>query len=258
MKTATILPTKYLPFLADETYHMCLAHLIGSDEQYTRFYADMAKKGRYVIMDNGVIEGDPRPIEEIVKKATMIKANEIVLPDVYMNMEATLEKTYNAIKYVKGNFPFKLMGVPQGKTFDEWLQCAEAMVLLDIDVIGIPKVLTSLGGRDARTEALAILGNRLRGLEIHMLGCWNTILEATLIECAVRDEIIPKVRGIDSAIAYVYAKAGIGLDEDERPNVKFNFDETDVNYILLAKNIHMWNCACKVPKYSEIPIEEED
>jgi len=256
MLAATILPTKFLPIIEDEEYHMCLAHLIGKDDTYTRFYSKMAQKGRYVIMDNGVIEGDPRPIEEIVKKALMIKANEIVLPDVYKNMLATLEKTYEAIRYVKGNFPFKLMGVPQGETIDEWIQCAETMIMMDIDVIGVPKVLTDIGGRDARIEVLEILGNRLRGLDIHMLGCWKTPLEATLIECAVRDEIIPKVRGIDSAIAYVYSKAGIKVDSDDRPDLKFTFDETVVNHLLLATNICKWKDACAVPKYSDLPMEE--
>jgi hypothetical protein len=248
MKVATILPGHYLFKIWSEDYHMCLAHLIEEDDRYTEFYRGQCKyKDKYVIMDNGVIEGDPRPIEEIVKKALNLGVNEIILPDAYQDMSKTLDQSYAALRYVKDNFPLKLMAVPQGKTIEEWLECAEIMLEWEIDCLGIPKMLTSLGGRDARMAVLRTLGKKLRGMEIHLLGCWQTPLEITLIESAVKNEIICPVRGVDSAIPFVFAKAGILLDSDDRPqDTHITFKETlaDVSSSLLDRNIGIWHEAC--------------
>ena len=248
MKTATILPPKYLPLISGHVYHMCLAHLIKdfTYDPYTAFYREQAKKGNYVIMDNGVIEGDQRPIEEIVKKALSVGANEIILPDVMLDQAATLDASYKALKWVKDNFPLKVMVVPQGKDLDEWIGCAIAMIDWDIDCIGIPKILTKLGGRDARLEVLSRLGNKLRGLDIHLLGCWNSALELTMIERAAQDKQIRPVRGVDSALPFIYAKAGVQIDESDRPNVSIDFNETDVDERLIETNIRLWKDAATI------------
>lgn len=247
MKPATILPTPYLSLIKDEQYHMCLAHLIGKDEVYTEFYKNIGKDTeKYLIMDNGVIEGDQRPIEELVKKALMLQADELILPDVFLDKDATLAKSYYALNYVKGNFPIKIMAVPQGKNLDEWLECAIAMIDWDIDCIGVPKVLTKIVGRDGRLEALKCLGNKLRGLDIHLLGCWTTPIEATLIERAVKNEEIRPVRGIDSAIAYVFSRAGILISDSDRPSGHIDFSAHDADTELLKKNIKMWKDACEI------------
>lgn len=250
MKAATILPTPYLHLIKDDTYHMCLAHLIDVDPTYTAFYEQIGKNkdnGKYLIMDNGVIEGDQRPIEELVKKALMIGADELILPDVFLDKDATLEKSYEALRYVKDNFPIGLMAVPQGKDLDEWLDCANAMLDWDIDCIGIPKVLTKVLGRDGRLNVLHMLGNRLRGLDVHLLGCWTSPIEATLIERAVKNGDIRPVRGIDSAIAYVYSREGILISDADRPSGHIDFSAHDADEELLKRNIKMWQDACEIP-----------
>lgn len=254
MKTATILPPKYLHLIKDEPYHMCLAHLIKdrnefrlNGDEYTFFYQCLTRqKDKYVIMDNGVVEGDQRPIDEIVKKALFVGAHEIILPDVMLDQSATLKESYRALKWVKDNFPLRIMAVPQGKTLDEWVDCAIAMIDWDIDCIGVPKILTKIGGRDARLEVLSRLGNKLRGLDIHLLGCWNSALELTMIERAVQDKQIRPVRGVDSALPFIYAKAGVQIDESDRPNVGIHFNETDVDTNLIETNIRLWKDAATI------------
>jgi len=246
MKAATILPTHYLPMVKDDNYHMCLAHLINRDDVYTEFYKDIGRQpgNKYLIMDNGVIEGDPRPIEEIIKKALYVRADEIILPDVFLDKDATLVKSYEALGYVHNNFPLKVMAVPQGKTLDEWLECAIVMLDWDIDCIGIPKVLTKIAGRDGRLEALKCLGNKLRGLDIHLLGCWNSPIEITLIERCVKNGEIRPVRGVDSVIAYVYAREGLLLSDADRPAGAIDFSAHDADESILTKNIQMWRDSC--------------
>jgi hypothetical protein len=248
MKSATILPTHYLYMIKDEPYHMSLAHLIGKDTAYTEFYKSIGKdESKYLIMDNGVVEGNSRPIEEIVRKALMVNAKEIILPDVMMNQEATLELSYKALRYVKDNFNLKVMVVPQGKTMDEWLDCAIAMIDWDIDCIGVPKLLTKIAGRDGRLFALTFLGNKLRGLDVHLLGCWTTPLEATIIERASMNKTIRPVRGIDSIIAWKFANAGLNLTESDRPdNNHVDFSERWTDQGLLRTNIDLWKRSCEI------------
>jgi hypothetical protein len=247
MQSATILPTHYLHLIKDEPYHMCLAHLIGKDPEYTHFYNQIGKnKQKYLIMDNGVIEGDQRPVHELVKKAIFIGADELILPDVFENSAATLDASYRALRYVQDAAPnLKLMAVPQGKNMDEWLECAIIMIDWDIHCLGIPKVLVKSEGPDARLHALTYLGNKTRGLDIHLLGCWQTPLEISLIERASLNKEISSIRGVDSAIAWVYSKAGIFLNESDRPQINhIDFLDIDTNEELLSHNIRLWKAAC--------------
>lgn len=243
MQTATILPTYYLNLIEDRNYHMALAHLIGKDEKYTQFYTRQAVRGAYVILDNSIIEGAQQSIEDICKKADLIGAREIILPDVFKDSDATIEKSYEALCYVKENFPhLKVMAVPQGKDAGDWLECAQLMIQWDVDCIGIPKVLTSLCGRDARLHALMDLKDMfdITGKEIHLLGCWETPIECTMIAKAMQQGDIPEVRGVDSAIAYVYARDNTLICNGPRPSGAVDFGAKDAGVLSLAANIQIW------------------
>lgn len=246
MKLATILPTHYLDMIEGNTYHMALAHLVGKDKEYTDFYRRQVDVfNSFVIMDNGVIEGEQQSIEAICKKAELIHASEIILPDVFMGCDATLDSTHAAMEYVKKNYPhLKMMGVPQGKDIDEWVNCAEVMLDWDIDSIGIPKVLTKLEGRDARLQALAILNEcypkQMKTVEVHLLGCWENPIELAMIAKAEQQGDISPVRGCDSAIAYVYARDNMLITQGPRPSGEIHFDAKDADRECLKSNIEIW------------------
>lgn len=246
MKAATILPADYLFLTEEDDYHMCLAHLIGEDKKYTNFYKKIGQDpNKFLIMDNGVIEGDPRPIEEIVQKALSVGADEIILPDVFMNMAETLDKSYEALQKVRNDFPnLRVMVVPQGESLEEWLECARIMLTWDIDTIGIPKVLVHLEGRDGRLNALEELGHSLRGLDIHLLGCWVTPIEILMIDRAAKEGRILPVRGVDSAIAYVYTRSGGLISDSDRPDsepIEFRSNlGPRIDLSLLEANIDLW------------------
>lgn len=225
MKVATILPQTYLKHVQYDTYHMCLANLIGEPgmERYTNFYREQAYRvDSYVIMDNGLIEGNPRPISELVAKARVLQADEFILPDVFKDKKATLDAIQDAYKEACAA-EIRMMAVPQGSTLEEWLSCACEIIgnFREIEVIGVPKVLVDIAGRDGRLFAikqLVEMSPMLKHKQIHLLGCWKTPLEVLTIDKASRSGIIPMVRGVDSAIAYVYTRAGIAIDSDDRPD----------------------------------------
>lgn len=248
MKAATIVPQPYLHLIANDDYFMVLAHLVNKEgfEPYTEFYREMGQDPRrFLILDTGLIEGDPRPIEELVEKAAYLHADEMVLPDVFMNKDETLRESHEALAYVESVYPeIRLMAVPQGQSLDEWLECAKEMLTWPVHTIGIPKVLTKLAGRDGRLMALEAIQEWLGDKDVHMLGCWESPLELKLIENQVRAKNIKPVRGVDSAIAYVYARAGLRISEAERPAGAIDFSAKDADEELLRYNIELWKSEC--------------
>ena len=268
MKVATILPQSYLHMAIVDDYHMCLANFIGEPEMeaYTNFFRDQAKLG-FVIMDNGLIEGNPRPIDELVVKAKLIGAHEMVLPDVFRDSKATLDAIDNA--YGRSlESGINLMAVPQGNTLEEWLDCACTIIgeYREVKTIGIPKVLVDIAGRDGRSIAITELAKRspmLYHKDIHLLGCWNSALEITIIDKLSRTNKIPTVRGVDSAFAYVYTRAGVRLDSDDRPDSlpidfkdgRIEGNERQVNS-LLKKNIQLWRRAAESRTFMQAVTDE--
>lgn len=255
MKIASIVPQNFLELTAQAELHMALAHLVGAEgyEVYTNFFKNR-REGSFCILDNGVIEGNPMPIEVIIEKALLIGADEIVLPDAYKNAAKTIKMVGQAIetlivRFGEHNWPFKLMVVPQGDSEEAWISCAK--ILLEeygeyIDTIGVPKHLVDTTGvRDARLYAISNLADEvdLEGYELHLLGCWKTPLEVLMIAKASEQGIIPTVRSCDSAVPYVYARNGLRFSDDDRPdNDPINFEKGYCNEILLAYNVIAWAC----------------
>lgn len=243
MKVATILPTAYLYLIEDRNYHMALAHLIGVDKEYTQFYKNQSSLSeKYVILDNGVIETKkPMPIEQLCERAQLISAHEIVLPDVYCDSFSTLQLVERAIHYVQTQqLDIRLMAVAQGDTLEDWFNCAKELLKMPIDTLGIPKVLTHIAGRDARLYALMQLKDSLSNVDVHLLGCWESPIEILSIARAELNEVIHPVRGVDSAIAYVYAREGMLISEGPRPSGEIDFSAKDADVEILKKNIHIW------------------
>lgn len=253
MRVATILPQNHLHRIKYDNFHMCLAQLIGEPgyEVYTNFYKNeirdddiFRKEVAYLVMDNGVIEGNPRPMFELAKKAQLIGAQEFILPDVYMDARQTVNGVRDAFSYIQTHvIEQKLMVVPQGKDMDEWLDCAAELSKYPFDVWGIPKHLVSSCGRDGRLKAIANLADMdlIGDREIHLLGCWKTPLEVLTIAKAAQQNIIPEVRSVDSAIAYVYARAGLRFSDDDRPDSNaIDFANGQCDETMLAMNILAW------------------
>lgn len=250
MHAATIVPQPYLELTRDQPYHLALAHLIGKDgfQQYSEFYQEIGEdEDKFLILDNGLIEGDPRPIKELIEKAQWLGASEIVLPDVFQNRMATLQDSYAAWNYMYKHAPnLRAMAVPQGQTYVQWLECASEMIGWGVPTISVPKVVTSMSDVNGRLRALLDLQEILTrsSVEVHLLGCWDSPLELKFIESYVRAGKIRPVRGVDSAIAYVYARAGLRMSEAERPAGGIDFAASDADLEILQYNIEMWQSEC--------------
>lgn len=245
----TILPQDQLMKINEDPMHMALAHLVGAKgyEEYTEFYKRMSDEGKYIIMDNGVIENAQQDIETILLKAKTIGADEIILPDVFLDSEQTIVRTTAAWDYLNDKrIEQKFMIVPQGNDVDEYLWCLEKLLQVGIEPhsIGIPKVLTKLYGRDARIEVLQRLNEVLPedcSVELHLLGCHNDALEIKSINILMAQNKIRTVRSVDSALPYVYARADMRMVDGPRPDSDpIDFSQSSCKVSLLEENIKFW------------------
>lgn len=203
MKIIHILPTGNLQDIKQDIY-MCLTHLVEKDPEYANFFRNT--KG-YKILDNSLIElGDAASLERVLQAAEKIRADEIILPDVFLDREGTLEAVFNSLDYLEDHQligKYKLMAVCQGSTPDEFERCFRTLETIpEIDVIGIPKVCAKLHpcGRPF-FEGLWKYSKK----QIHLLGLWyswNELREYTdidairsmdtcLLAFAVSNKLIP-------------------------------------------------------------------
>jgi hypothetical protein len=250
MLIASIVPTGNLDLIFDDQYHMALAHLVGEDKQYTAFYANQARMGRWVLMDNGVVEtGVPLPFDELLARAGLIGATEVVLPDKIGDRRETLRLGLGALSLwagVKGKRTPRLMSVPQGETAREWELCASEMIAWPVGALGISRFAPkweALRGWRSRVACLASrTGGRLRKSKraIHLLGCGDEIGEAAEIEVNWPG----RIRGTDSGVATMATAQGLLLSVGgERVHGKLDV-ATRLDPVALAANLAVWRRSC--------------
>lgn len=176
---------------------MFLTHLIFKDKAYR----DMARNHKgYKILDNSLIEiGGALSMRDVLNAAELIEADEVVLPDVFMDGEATIESTTDALEeYVEDLKQYKTMAVVHGKTEDEWLRTfLYFSERSDVDVLGIPKVMHEQFFVDWRPGRPSLLSKviDLTDKDIHLLGLWNSFDELYYY-----GDDLEKIRSMDTSL----------------------------------------------------------
>lgn len=211
MKFAMIAPaspnTKQIVRELGLSYHMVLGQHLTNDSYFT-MYSNWRRSGHFIMVDNGVAEGANYPFANIVANANALGADEIVMPDVYRNAEATLQGWYGTdMKLVPA---IKRIMIPQGETLQDWCDCFDALMKSDISfaTLGIPKHLDRF--KDGRMIALEYVRRKhYSGLmNIHLFGVWRNA------KYEIRDalSVCPSVRGIDSGCVVGYAQNDADLE----------------------------------------------
>jgi hypothetical protein len=251
MEIATIVPTAYLHLTRYDNYFLALAQQVGVDRAYTQFFRERADEGKYVIMDNGAAEGTQPEWKTIIDRGLMINATELVLPDKLHDAKGTLKASAAAIQYLQEAWlmdHFKLMAVPQGRTPEEYIDCALEMLSWPIHTLGISKFMTVLLGPTARYQFLeqlnaraqenCILESRWVDVELHLLGCHISPQEIAHISSEYH------IRGTDSSIAWLYASEGLHMINEDKPIKHLDLNDTSTDSYLLAFNAHIWRSGC--------------
>lgn len=181
-------------------YQLLLAHdVVAKASRYKKLFKSMREKdpfGCLVIMDNSVVElgkaVDPELIEEAV---SLVKTDVIVLPDVMYEKDKTVYSVaegLNKLSFLRERDPCtSFMAVPQGRTLEEFIQCAEQLSKFNFQYWGVPKHAGSYTG--SRTILVRIL-RTIKSLPVHLLGFSSSLLDDML---SVNEF---GVFGIDSAV----------------------------------------------------------
>jgi hypothetical protein len=201
MQLALIPPPSMSYYMLETNYQLLLPSYKGkgSYDECVRIARDL---GNFMIMDNGAAEGHCLERKELYDMADYFGAQEVVVPDVYGEMEPTWEIASNW----EHSGHFRHMAVVAAKS------TAEACDLIDryselsyIDTIGLPRLLVENGVSRSYLTGYAPQDR----FEIHWLGASrNFALWEHFSFHAMRDHI----RGWDTAKPFAYAWKALDLE----------------------------------------------
>jgi hypothetical protein len=267
MKAINIVPVDYLHLIKDDEMHMVLAQHVRMDEEeqtvqeydYTEFYRQQASMGKHIIMDNGACEGALVDFELVIQRAQYINAAEIVLPDIFNNMQQTKDAILLGLQTAHDLgvfYDFKWMAVCHGRNETEVSMMMHFINTLPVSTVGIPKVLSkNFESNSVRVDvvAKAYVENIWMNKEIHFLGStdeplevlqaskWNSQMMSTNQGIIDHHEYI---RSVDSAVPFIFAKADMLFCDGTRPNEKINFMSDPISHekeSALKLNMQQWN-----------------
>jgi hypothetical protein len=201
MKFAPVLSEKYDP-AKYSNYHLVLANEIVSDNSYASYYSSLGSE-HTIILDSGTVEigyADSEMIQAAIEKLNRDVI--VVAPDFLGDKVSTITETEKFFGYDWCPEKDNLMIVPQGETWEEWIECFD---YLDLHYnerfkwVGIPRISEDFsGGRGWLYQNIMQIHRRRRGMndqpKIHLLGIQHTIGE---IEWA--KHFSSRIVGVDSS-----------------------------------------------------------
>jgi hypothetical protein len=208
-------------------YHLLIASEVVKDiEAWSNFWVEEADQ--FIIMDNGLIElGYPCDPETLKQAAEAVHADCIVLPDVLGDFEKTL-KAVKSSYHELSTLGYPMLGVVQGRTFDQVEALMEFYEHIGVSYVSIPRVMVSIFG----SRIPLVKRVQSYGLPIHLLGFSDNLYDDMLAAS------LPGVMGIDSAVPLWYLGT---LPTD--PPVDADFGRRPVDY---------WTMDADQPNYSNV------
>mgnify|MGYP000869360078 CR=1 FL=1 len=241
------------------SYSYVLAHLLlkGTehyDEEYASFYKKKLKTSKLSYLDNACFElGDSIDYKKLYELGEEYKPTHLVLPDCLHDAKVTKER---ALQYL-GEFKStpKLIGVVQGKTYDEIADMVNFFCdISEVDIIAIPFDIMKVAIPSEFSEEMKKIWRikvmkecvipTLKGRKkLHLLGC------ASVFEFGLYSSYdMENIYSIDTSAPIIYGWSGISLSkcklETPKPKDKLaeNLDivlsEEQIN--LITENIHFF------------------
>ena len=131
MRIAHEAPLDIIKRVSESTdYDYALVHLFEEDKEYLEQFKKAASKGREIILDNSIFELEEAfDAEKFKYWVDDLRPSWYIVPDVLEDAEGTINKMsdWNR-KYF--NVPGKKIGVVQGKTYNEIVDCYSYMNLV--------------------------------------------------------------------------------------------------------------------------------
>ena len=230
-------------------YDYALVHLFEEDPEYLQQFKEAVSKGREVILDNSIFELEEAfDADKFAKWVEELRPTWYIIPDALEDVTKTCTQA-EMWRINHSNVPGKSIGVIQGKTYEEIVQCYEFMDKdMDVDMIAISfdysyytksvphpnKYVSWMLGR------VKLLGDLLRDGVInkdkphHLLGC-GLPQEFSFYKHADYDFIYsldtsnPVVHGIKGI---TYGSDGLWSKESQKLFEMINQEVEDTNMIL--------------------------
>ena len=235
-------------------YDYCLPHLLDLEPEYLEYFRNAKEEGRYIIMDNSLHElGEAYDHSRLLHWINELEPNEFIVPDVWENMEQSIE---NATIWDLYDLPKNVekVAVVQAKTLHEASECTKAYKNL-----GYGKIAYSYGAsyyNDICTHPNKDLGKALGRLfvisTLLKMGDIKQDDRIHLLGCAVPQEFgwykgINCIESIDTSNPVMatledikYTNAGLSKKPEFNMNDHFHMDFTFVDYDLLYHNLKMF------------------
>jgi hypothetical protein len=102
-------------------YDYALVHLLEENKEYRDFFFKSKKLGRKIILDNSLYElGEAYNHDKFINWLYELEPDEYIIPDVFQNYEANIKSFEEfLVKFDRGTFRGKAIGVIQGKNYQE-------------------------------------------------------------------------------------------------------------------------------------------
>lgn len=123
---------------------LCFIHLLKEKESiYKKYYFDAKGKGRFLILDNGIMEiGYSMSTDDLLLTASDLKPDLVTPPETLGDGASTLNLTYEFIRAFESSklYPTtKILGVAHGSDFKSWCSTFQELSQIPyIARIGIP------------------------------------------------------------------------------------------------------------------------
>ena len=245
MRLALIPPISLLGTTFQTDYQLMLPQLVRNDEYARNFRLHCHDPQTYVILDNGAAEGYRATALELLHIAEDFEVDEIVLPDVIGNAEATLERSRAFLDQLAGKKrKFNTMFVCQGKDLFEFVDSAdEAARWPEVTTIGIPRhALRTCDDDQARISIANILQSTDRfKKQIHFLGASSRWPSEAAILSDPKHTKQTQVRGMDTSMPFNFAFRKMDLQDGiviNRVADYFNLDERHFDAAFVQRQIY--------------------
>ena len=120
-------------------YPYALGHLLGKDKEYSEFYKYQFKNSQFGILDNSCFElGKSIDLKDLKSVVNEYVPSHYILPDQLHSQYETLQMSEEFLALHNSQLDSAPIGVVQGKSFNELIQCIQWYLDHHVRFIAIP------------------------------------------------------------------------------------------------------------------------
>ncbi|MBE9183862.1 hypothetical protein IQ270_03760 [Microcoleus sp. LEGE 07076] len=221
---------------------LCFVHLFKENSVYRDYYLDAKKKGRFLILDNGIMElGYSMSSDDLITSTSELQPDLVTPPEILGDGDSTLKLTYafaEAFERSKLYPSTKILGVAHGSSLQSW--CKTFQELLQIPYISriavpyrIPFDVTQSTRNCSELEAFVVrrvdicnwIDEKYPNTEIHLFG----LAHPSEVNYQAKHNFI---KSIDTSLPIMAATRNIrydvldfGLYEKDRLNIQLPYSK---------------------------------